>query len=219
MDIQQLGSAIVDELVSKERVRTPADLYKLRDTDMIIPGMVASAKARVLHVNIENSKQQPFYRVLASLGIDQVSITTAKVLAAKYGSMEALNAASAEDLATVEGIAEMTANIIRQSLHSDKKQQLIKELTEAGLHMVSDEAEKLGTEFEGKTFVITGTLSQPRDIIKKLIEDHSGKVLGSITTHTDYLIAGTGGGSKRARADKLNVPIITEEQLMEMLNK
>ena len=217
MDIQQLGSAIVDELVEAGKVRTPADLYKLENKDLLIPGMVAANKAASLMYSIEHSKDQPFYRVLASLGIDQVSITTAKALASRYGSMDALNKASVEDLATVEGIAGITASVIRHSLHSPKKQALIQALTEAGLNMVAEEAQKAGTELEGKTFVITGTLSKSRDLIKKLIEDHSGKVLGSITTHTDYLIAGTGGGSKRARADKLNVPIINEEQLMEML--
>ena len=218
MDIQQLGSAIIEELVNSGKIHSPADLYRLKEKDFIIPGMVASNKARVLLVNIENSKTQPFYRVLSSLGIDQVSITTAKVLAAKYGSMEALNAASVEDLATVDGIAGITASVIRHSLHSEKKQELIQELTDLGLNMESDEESKAGNELEGKSFCITGTLSRPREAIKKLIEDHSGKILSSITAHTDYLVAGTGGGQKRARADKLEVPIITEEQLMEMLS-
>jgi DNA ligase (NAD+) len=217
MDIQQMGSAIIEELVNSGKLHSPADLYRLKDKDLIIPGIVAFNKARVLLINIEGSKKQPFYRVLSSLGIDQLSITTAKVLAAKYGSMEALNAASVEDLATVDGIADITASVIHHSLHSDKKQELIKELADFGLNMKAEEENKVGTTLQGKAFCITGTLSRPREEIKKLIEDHSGKVLASITAHTDYLVAGEGGGTKRAKAEKLEIPIITEEQLMEMI--
>lgn len=217
MDIQQLGTAIIDEMVHLGKLHTPADLYTLRDSDMLMPGLVAAAKARILKVNIDNSKNMPFYRVLSSLGIDQVSISTAKVLANKFGSIEKLCEATPMQLAQIEGIGEITANAIHASLHSDKKQLLIKALTEAGLHMAAEAEEKAGTELEGKAFCITGTLSQSRDAIKKLIEDHSGKVLSQITSHIDYLVAGTGGGQKRDRAAKLGIPIINEQMLMDML--
>ena len=218
MDIQGVGAAVIEVLVDAGKVRTPADLYKLKMTDLLTPGLIAETKAASIVGEIIKSKSQPFNRVLSALGIDMVSTSTANVLCDVFGSMDAINAATKEQFAAIDGIAELSADIIYNSLHSEKKQLLIAALKEAGLNMiVTNPRVKLGSQLLGKTFCITGTLSQSRDVFKKLIEDYGGKVTGSVTSKTDYLLSGEGGGSKRDKAEQLKVAIINETQLKEML--
>ena len=217
LDIQGIGPAIVEELVDSGRVVTPSDLYKLTRTDIMTPGLIARNKADIIIQEIERSKEQPFYRVLSALGIDQVSITTAKLLVDTFESMDAINNASEWQFSSLAGIGDLTAKAIFKSLHDPKKQALIEALKEAGLQMVYVPEKAAGEQLKCKSFCITGTLSRPREEIKALIESYGGKVTGSITSHTDYLLAGDGGGSKRARAEKLEIPIISEQQLKEMI--
>lgn len=217
MDIQGIGSAVVEELVDTGKVKSPADLYKLTEKDLITPGLIAETKAKSILAEIEKSKQQPFVRVLSALGIDMVSTSTAKLLVAKFQNIDALLAATEEDLVQVEGIATITALAIEHSLYSDRKKRLIQALKGYGLNMQAEAKEPTGTKLAGKTFCITGTLSQPRDVFKQMIEDLGGKVTGSVTSKTDYLLAGEGGGSKHAKADSIGVPIINETQFKELI--
>lgn len=217
LDIMGVGPAIVEELVDSGRVHSPADLYKLTRKSVMTPGLIALNKAQMIVEEIERSKEQPFYRVLSAIGIDMVSITTAKQLADTFESMEAINNASEWQLANLDGLGVASAKIIYASLHSARKQALIQALTEAGLQMVQVKDEPAGDQLKGKTICITGTLSKSRDEFKKLIESYGGKVSGAISSNTDYLLAGEGGGSKRAKAEKLEIPIINEQQLKEML--
>ena len=217
MDIQGIGSAVVEELVDTGKVKSPADLYKLTEKDLITPGLIAETKAKAILAEIEKSKQQPFVRVLSALGIDMVSTSTAKLLVAKFQNIDALMAATEEDLVQVEGIATITALAIEHSLYSDRKKNLIQALKGYGLNMQAEAKESTGTKLAGKTFCITGTLSQPRDVFKQMIEDLGGKVTGSVTSKTDYLLAGEGGGSKHAKADSIGVPIINETQFKELI--
>ena len=146
-----------------------------------------------------------------------VSTSTAKLLVAKFQNIDALMAATEEDLVQVEGIATITALAIEHSLYSDRKKNFIQALKGYGLNMQAEAKEPTGTKLAGKTFCITGTLSQPRDVFKQMIEDLGGKVTGSVTSKTDYLLAGEGGGSKHAKADSIGVPIINETQFKELI--
>lgn len=217
LDIQGIGPAIVEELIDSGRVVTPSDLYKLTRKDIMTPGLIARNKADIIIQEIKRSKEQPFYKVLSALGIDQVSTTTAKLLVDTFESMDAINNASEWQFSSLAGIGDLTAKAIFKSLHDPKKQALIEALKEAGLQMVCVPAKAAGEQLKCKTFCITGTLSRPREEIRALIESYGGKVTGAITAHTDYLLAGDGGGSKRARAEKLEIPIISEQQLKEMI--
>lgn len=217
MDIQGIGPAVVEELVESGKVRTAADLYKLKEKDLLTPGLIAETKAKAIVAEIEKSKQQPFYRVLSALGIDMVSITTAKLLVDHFGNIDKIMAAEEEDLVKVEGIATLTALAIEHSLYSERKKALIAALREAGLKMEDEPRELQGSTFAGKTFCITGTLTRPREFFKDLLEAFGAKVTSTVTSNTDYLLAGEGGGSKRDKAVTFGVKIINEDQLREMI--
>lgn len=219
MDIQGIGPAIVEELVESGKVRTPADLYKLKSADLITPGLIAETKANAIVDEIEKSKQKPFHRVLSALGIDMVSTTTAKVLAKHFGNIDKLMAAEEEDLVQVEGIATLTALNIEHSLYSDRKKALIAALKEAGLKMEEEQTASEDSAFAGKTFCITGTLTRPREFFKDLLEAFGAKVTATVTSKTDYLLQGEGGGSKYDKAVSLGVKIINEDQLREMIGQ
>lgn len=219
MDIQGVGPAVVEELVDSGKVRTPADLYKLKPADLITPGLIAETKAKAIVDEIEKSKQQPFYRVLSALGIDMVSVTTAKALAKHFGNIDKIMAAEEEDLVQIEGIATLTALNIEHSLYSDRKKALIAALKDAGLKMEEEQTEAKDSTFAGKTFCITGTLTRPREFFKDLLEAFGAKVTATVTSKTDYLLQGEGGGSKHDKAVKLGVKIINEDQLREMIGQ
>ena len=206
-------------MVESGKVRTPADLYKLKSADLITPGLIAETKANAIVDEIEKSKQQPFHRVLSALGIDMVSTTTAKVLAKHFGNIDELMAAEEEDLVQVEGIATLTALNIEHSLYSDRKKALIAALKEAGLKMEEEQTASEDSTFAGKTFCITGTLTRPREFFKDLLEAFGAKVTATVTSKTDYLLQGEGGGSKHNKAVSLGVKIINEDQLREMIGQ
>ena len=217
MDIQGIGPAVIDELVASGRIHSPADLYKMEPKDFLTPGLIAEAKANSIAGEIWKSKQLPFHRVLSAIGIAGVSTTTATQLADAFGSMRALLKASIPELMEVEGIAETSAREIFNSLHNPRKAELINALALQGLRMEQVCRNLESHALEDKLFCITGTLSQPREEIKQLIEAHGGRVMGSISSNVDYLVAGSGGGSKRAKAQKFGVEIINENQLKEMI--
>ena len=219
MDIQGIGPAVVEELVESGKVRTPADLYKLTEKDLLTPGLIAETKAKAIVAEIAKSKNQPFYRVLSAIGIDMVSITTAKALANHFGNIDKLMDATEEDLTQVEGIATLTALNIEHSLYSDRKKALIAALREAGLKMEAEPEAVKDSAFAGKTFCITGTLTRPREFFKDLLEAFGAKVTAAVTSKTDYLLAGEGGGSKRDKAVSLGVRIINEDDLREMIGQ
>jgi len=217
MDIRGMADAMITALVDNGKLRTPADLYKLTKADLMLPGISKDLKADAVLAEIEKSKQKPFDRVLCAVGIDGIGTTGAKVLAKEYLSMVTLMQVNVKLLAGVEGFAELSAKQSYESLHSTKKQQLIAALKEAGLQMAQHVEPLSSDKLAGMSFCITGALSQSRDAIKQLIEDHGGKFVSSVSSNTSYLVAGEGGGSKRTKAQKLGITIITEQQLKGML--
>lgn len=217
MDIRGMADAMIHALIINGKLHSPADLYKLTKADLQLPGISKDLKADSVLAEIEKSKQKSFDRVLCALGIDCIGTTNAKVLAGAYKSIDALMEASLYNISCVYGFAAASATQVFNSLHSPKKQQLIKALTEAGLQMAQQVEQLVSEKLKDLSFCITGTLSQSRDQIKKLIEDNGGRFVSSVSSNTSYLLAGEGGGSKRAKAEKLGITIINEQQLKEML--
>jgi DNA ligase (NAD+) len=219
MDIASLGVKVAEQLVEKGLVKDFSDLYSLTKEDLLTLEGFADKKADNLLSEIEKSKNNGITRLLYGLGIRYIGKTAAKLITANYHSIEEIKSITLEQLLDIEGIGDISATSIIKTFHSEQFIALLEKLAQFGVKMF-EEAEnftKSSNKFEGKTFVITGTLSQPRDYFKKLIEDNSGKVSGSVSKKTSYVLAGEEAGSKLAKANELGVTIITEEDFLKML--
>lgn len=215
LDIEGLGERTAVQLVEQHLVEDPADLYYLTKESLLTLEGFADKKADNLLDAIAQAKDRPFDRVLAALGIRGVGTTVAQVLAGAFPTLEALARASAEAIASVEGIGPVTAqNIVTWFAHVHNRA-MVEKLRQAGLKLAKESRVVVGEQpLAGLTFVITGTLSCSRDDVKAWIESFGGKIAGSVSQKTSYLVIGDDpGGSKYNRAQELNTPLLTEEQL------
>ena len=216
MDIDGLGPAVVQLLVEQKLAASPADLYTLRLTDVASLDRMGRRSAKKLLEAIEKSKQQPLSRLLYAFGIRQVGQKAAGLLARQFGSMDRLQEATREELCAIPDIGEITAESLCRWLESAQSRHLIARLREAGVNMTQPD-EQLSHRLEGQTFVITGTLEKrSRQEMTQLIQQHGGKVTGSVSKKTDYLVAGEDAGSKLQKARELGVPVLTEGELEAM---
>lgn len=216
MDIDGLGPAVVQLLVEQKLAASPADLYTLRLTDVASLDRMGRRSAKKLLEAIEKSKQQPLSRLLYAFGIRQVGQKAAQLLARQFGSMDKLQEATREELCAIPDIGEITAESLCRWLESAQGQHLIARLREAGVNMTQPD-EQLSHRLEGQTFVITGTLEKrSRQEMTQFIQQHGGKVSGSVSKRTDYLVAGEDAGSKLQKARELGVPVLTEGELEAM---
>ena len=216
MDIDGLGPAVVQLLVEQKLAASPADLYTLRLTDVASLDRMGRRSAKKLLEAIEKSKQQPLSRLLYAFGIRQVGQKAAGLLARQFGSMDRLQEATREELCAIPDIGEITAESLCRWLESAQGQHLIARLREAGVNMTQPD-EQLSHRLEGQTFVITGTLEKrSRQEMTQFIQQHGGKVSGSVSKKTDYLVAGEDAGSKLQKARELGVPVLTEGELEAM---
>lgn len=216
MDIDGLGPAVVQLLVEQKLAASPADLYTLRLTDVASLDRMGRRSAKKLLEAIEKSKQRPLSRLLYAFGIRQVGQKAAQLLARQFGSMDKLQEATREELCAIPDIGEITAESLCRWLESAQGQHLIARLREAGVNMTQPD-EQLSHRLEGRTFVITGTLEKrSRQETTQFIQQHGGKVSGSVSKRTDYLVAGEDAGSKLQKARELGVPVLTEGELEAM---
>lgn len=216
MDIDGLGPAVVQLLVEQKLAASPADLYTLRLTDVASLDRMGRRSAKKLLEAIEKSKQRPLSRLLYAFGIRQVGQKAAQLLARQFGSMDKLQEATREELCAIPDIGEITAESLCRWLESAQGQHLIARLREAGVNMTQPD-EQLSHRLEGRTFVITGTLEKrSRQEMTQFIQQHGGKVSGSVSKRTDYLVAGEDAGSKLQKARELGVPVLTEGELEAM---
>lgn len=216
MDIDGLGPAVVQLLVEQKLAASPADLYTLRLTDVASLDRMGRRSAKKLLEAIEKSKQQPLSRLLYAFGIRQVGQKAAQLLARQFGSMDKLQEATREELCAIPDIGEITAESLCRWLESAQSRHLIARLREAGVNMTQPD-EQLSRRLEGRTFVITGTLEKrSRQEMTQFIQQHGGKVSGSVSKRTDYLVAGEDAGSKLQKARELGVPVLTEGELEAM---
>lgn len=217
MDIEGLGAAIVEGLIEKGLIRSPADIYYLTLEDIKSLWKSGTTAAKKLLAAIEESKQQDVSRLIYALGIRQVGAKTGKVLAAAFGSLDALMAASVEELTEVPDVGGITAASIHDWFCQEQSKHLVQRLRQAGVNF---ESRRVITDarFAGKTFVLTGALSKfTREEATEKIELLGGKAAGSVSKKTSFVVAGENAGSKERKARELGIPILTEDEFLEML--
>src|SRR5271166_4691623 len=218
MNIDGMGDALVGQLTERGLVKNVADIYKLTKKDLLSLERMGDKSAQNILDEIENSKKLPLERVIYGLGIRMVGERTAQFLAEHFGSMEALEHASVEELQNVDEVGPRIAESIVEFFSNAANRKLVDRLPEAGLTMRGQKKQR-GTKLAGKTFVLTGTLAHfTRDEAKKMIEDAGGKVTGSVSKKTDYVVAGADAGSKLDKAKDLGVAVISEKELEKFLN-
>ena len=219
MNIDGLGAETVDLLYEKGLVRNVADLYDLTFDQVVNLERMADRSANNLLAGIKGSKEVPFERVLFALGIRFVGETVAKKLARHFKSMDALMAADYEELVQVEEIGEKIAIAVQHYFSNEHHIQLIDRLRASGVQMKVEEKEKAGDKLNGLTFVVSGVFSAfSRDEIKELIEANGGKNVSSVSSKTDYLLAGDGmGPAKLKKATDLGVKIMSEDEFIQFL--
>ena len=221
MNIDGLGEALVDQLVDKGLVRDLADLYSLTPEQVANLERLGDKSAANLLGEIENSKQAELARVLFAVGIRFVGERTAQFLVDHFGSLDELATASAEELCEVEEVGPRVAEAILQFFHEERNRNVIDKLRKAGLQFEQQTKKpKRAAPLAGKQFVLTGTLpNYSRDEAKKMIEDAGGRVTGSVSKKTDYVVAGADPGSKVDKARELGVKTIDEEELLKLLSQ
>ena len=217
MNIEGMGDSLVDQLADAKLVKTVADIYDLNEKKLLSLERIGQKTADNVLAQIERTKQAPLERVIMGLGIRFVGERTAQFLAEHFGSMDAIMDASEAELLDVQEVGPRIAASIREFFDEKKNRELVERLRKAGLRFTAEKKVR-GTTLAGKTFVITGTLpNYSRDQAKQLIEDAGGKVSGSVSKKTDYLLAGEEAGSKLDKAKELGVPIIDEPGLKKMI--
>lgn len=219
MDIDGMGPAVLEGLVNAGWVHSPADLYDLTEEQIASLERMGKKSASNLMNALEKSKQNDLSKVIFALGIPEVGEKTAAELASAFGSMEKLSWATLEQLTALDGFGEVVAQNIVSFFLEERNRVQIERLAKAGVNMESTKV-KAGDTFEGKTFVLTGTLpTLKRNEAKELIESLGGKVSSSVSKKTDYVVAGEEAGSKLTKANELGITILTEEQLLQMSQK
>jgi DNA ligase (NAD+) len=217
MNIEGMGDALVTQLNDRGMVKNVADIYSLTKENLLSLERMGDKSAQNILDEIENSKKLPLERVIFGLGIRFVGERTAQFLAEHFGSMDAIMKASAEELEEVDEVGPRIAESIAEFFHEPRNRQLVERLRDAGLTLKGKRRER-GTRLAGKTFVLTGTLSRfTRDEAKKKIEDAGGRVSGSVSKKTDYVVAGSDAGSKLDKAKELGVAVIGENEMEELL--
>jgi DNA ligase (NAD+) len=218
MDIDGMGESLVEQLVDSRLARDPADLYDLTLEQLSGLERMAEKSARNVLAGIEASKKADLWRLLFGLGILHVGAGAARALASHFGSLDALEQATEEELFQVRDIGEVVAKSIVTWFGRTENQELLRRLRGAGLNLTAARtaAPTGGTQLAGKTFVLTGTLGEPREDVKERIIAAGGKVSSSVSKKTDYVVAGENAGSKLADAERLGVKVLTERQLAEL---
>lgn len=219
MDIKGLGDAIIEELIERKLISNISDLYNLTLEDIATLKKNGKKFAQNLINSIEESKNRELHRVITSLGIRHVGVKLAKSLAKEYKSMDNLIEASLEELESKQDVGEITAESIYNFFKQEQSIDLINKLKQAGVNMTLKQ--ELGTDnrFEGKVFVLTGSLEKySRDEASQVIEKLGGKTSSSVSKKTDYVLAGEDAGSKLKKAQELGVKIITEIEFDKMIN-
>jgi len=217
MNIDGMGEALVNQLTDRRIVKDVADIYKLTKTDLLKLERMGDKSAQNVLDEIERSKKLPLERVIYGLGIRFVGERTAQFLAEHFGALDELVKANEEELQQVEEVGPRIAKSIVEFFAEPKNRELVEELRAAGLTLRGKKKER-GTKLTGKTFVLTGTLANySRDEAKKLIEDAGGKVTGSVSKKTDYVVAGADAGSKLDKARELGVDVIDESTMEKLL--
>ncbi len=217
MDMDGLGPAVLEQLVAKGLVASPADLYFLPMEQVREMERMGEKSAQNLAAAVERSRQNDLYRLIYAMGIPHAGLKAAKLLAGHFHTMEKLIAASEEELAAIEGFGPIMAKSVRAYFDLAGTAHLISRLKEAGVNMTAQSTAQ-DLRLAGKTFVLTGTLpTLTRQEASELVERYGGKTSSSVSKKTGYVIAGEDAGSKLTKAQQLNVPILSEEEFLKLL--
>ena len=218
MDIDGMGDVLVDQLVTRGIVRSVADIYDLTVTQLLELDRMGQKSAEKIAKNIDRSRRQPLPRVLNGLGIPFVGERTAQILADTFGSLDAIMTADENLLQQAEEVGPKVSQSIRQFFHEPHNRELVERLRKAGLTFEHAIRKKTAGPLAGKIFVLTGTLPHlAREDAKARIESAGGKVTGSVSKSTNYVVAGADPGSKLDKAASLGIPVIGEAELIELL--
>ena len=217
MDIDGIGPAVLQQLIEAKLVANPADLYDLTAEQLKKLERMGAKSAQNAVEAIAKSKENDLWRLIYALGIRQVGEKAAKVLAAHFGSMDALRRATAEELTQIDDVGAVTADYITRWMQSEQAADLLKRLKNAGLNMESRRT-LVDSRFAGMTFVLTGALTRfTREEAGEMIEQRGGKAASSVSKKTTYVVAGENAGSKLKRAQELNIPVLSEEEFLALL--
>jgi DNA ligase (NAD+) len=218
MDIDGVGESLVEQLVEAKLVKDPADLYDLTLEQLSGLERMAEKSARNVLTGIEASKKADLWRLLFGLGILHVGAGSARALANHFGKLEEIEQATEEELYQIRDVGEVVARSIVTWFGQEENRELLRRLRGAGINMGAQKIASRpgGTKLAGKIFVLTGTLSEPREDIKERIIAAGGKVSSSVSKKTDYVVAGENAGSKLDDAQRLGVRILNERELAEL---
>jgi DNA ligase (NAD+) len=217
MNIEGLGEAVVQQLLDRGLVHSVADLYSLKKEDLIALDRFAEKSTEALLEEIDRSRKSGLARVLMGLGIRFVGERTAELLAQEFGSIEALESATAEELERVEEVGPRISQAILEFFAQPTNRELVERLKKIGVEMTAEKKQR-SAQLAGLTFVLTGTLpTLTRDEAKRMIEAAGGKTASSVSKKTSYVVAGEEAGSKLDKALKLKVPVLDEAGLLALL--
>ncbi len=217
MDIEGLGGKLALQLAENNLVVAPADIYFLKKEDLLPLALMAEKRAQNLLEAIEKSKDRPLSAIINAIGIPGVGETAASLLAERFGTIDHLMEIGAEELSAVGGIGPILASSIVQFFADKNTRRMIERMRKGGVKFTPFKSERREVAaIAGKSFVITGTLSKPRDHFKKLIENAGGKVVSAVSKNTDYLLAGESPGSKLDKAQKLGVVVLDEDNFTKL---
>ena len=213
-----MGESLVEQLVDAKLVRDPADLYDLTLEQLSGLERMAEKSARNVLDGIEASKKADLWRLIFGLGILHVGAGAARALATHFGSLDKIGSATEEELFAVRDIGEVVARSIVTWFSREENQELVARLRRAGLNLTAQQTavRSGGTKLAGKTFVLTGTLSEPREDVKERIIAAGGKVSSSVSKKTDYIVAGENAGSKLDDAQRLGIQVLSEAALAKL---
>ncbi len=218
MDIEGLGPAVLEQLADAEMIKSPADLYRLKFEDILLLDKKKEKSAKNLINAIEKTKDNELYRLIYALGIPHIGLKAAQLLCGKFPTIDDVMNASADEINSIDGFGDIMAQSVAQYFSLESTRSLIDELKTLGLKMTPAEVKKEDGVFEGKTFVLTGTLpTMSRKEASKLIEDNGGKTSSSVSKKTDFVLAGESAGSKLTKAQSLGVTVISEEEFLALI--
>lgn len=219
MDIDGLGPAVLEQLLQAGLVSSPADLYLLKAEELAKLERLGQKSAENLVAALEKSKGNDLYRLIFALGIPHIGVKAAQLLCSEFPSMEKIREASEEEIAQIDGFGGIMAQEVVEFFSYDSAKTLVSRLAELGINMTAAQQER-GTAFAGLTFVLTGTLpTMSRKEATELIEKQGGKVSSSVSKKTSYVLAGEEAGSKLEKATALGISVLTEEELVAMLDE
>lgn len=220
MDIDNIGPSIIEQLYNLGMVKTPLDFYKLSKDDFLKLDLVKEKSAQNMYDAIQESKNRTFARFITALSIRHVGKETAELIIGEFSTIDALENASVEDLANIEGVGEKIAQSVYAYFHNNQNLEMVKEFEEYGLNFEANATAPKTDELAGKTFVLTGTLSSmTRDEAAEKIKQMGGKTSSSVSKKTSFVVAGENAGSKLDKAQNLGVIILNEDDFLKMINK